>query len=159
MKVDFWETVYKRRSIREYETKNVDRKLLDDILGAAEAAPSVHNSRPWHFYVITSKSEKNSIAREMAIPFEKDLKAQRIPDRTRKIKVADSIKRFTEAPVLIIPCVVVGELIRSMPLEKRLKEDYPSVNWTVKKTYMPSPVYLTEEEMKTTDAVILGVCW
>jgi hypothetical protein len=54
---------------------------------------------------------------------------------------------------------ITGEPDITIPLEKRLKEDYPSVNWTVKKTYMPSPVYLTEEEMKTTDAVILGVCW
>ena len=54
---------------------------------------------------------------------------------------------------------ITGEPDITIPLEKRLKEDYPSVNWTVKKTYMPSPVYLTKEEMKTTDAVILGVCW
>ena len=54
---------------------------------------------------------------------------------------------------------ITGEPDITIPLEKRLKEDYPSVNWTVKKTYMPSPVYLTEEEVKTTDAVILGVCW
>ena len=54
---------------------------------------------------------------------------------------------------------ITGEPDITIPLEKRLKGDYPSVNWTVKKTYMPSPVYLTEEEIKTTDAVILGVCW
>ena len=54
---------------------------------------------------------------------------------------------------------ITGEPDITIPLEKKLRENYPSVNWTVKKSYMPSPVYLTEEEMKTTDAVILGVCW
>jgi hypothetical protein len=54
---------------------------------------------------------------------------------------------------------ITGEPDITIPLEKRLKEDYPNVNWTVKKSYMPSPVPMTEEEMKTTDAVILGICW
>lgn len=44
-------------------------------------------------------------------------------------------------------------------LEKDLKQEYPNVNWTSKKGYTPRPVELTDEERKTTDAVILGVCW
>ncbi len=44
-------------------------------------------------------------------------------------------------------------------LEKDLKQEYPDVNWTMKKGYTPRPVELTDEERKTTDAVILGVCW
>jgi hypothetical protein len=54
---------------------------------------------------------------------------------------------------------ICGEPDITIPLEKRLRSDYPNVNWTSKKSYMPSPVQLTDEEMKTTDAVILGVCW
>lgn len=54
---------------------------------------------------------------------------------------------------------ICGEPDITIPLEKRLKSDYPHVNWTVKKTYGINPVRLTEEEMKTTDAAILGVCW
>ncbi|MFC1901255.1 hypothetical protein ACFLYN_06670 [Chloroflexota bacterium] len=44
-------------------------------------------------------------------------------------------------------------------LEKKLKSEYPDVNWTVKKGYTPTPLPVSEEERKTTDAVILGVCW
>ena len=54
---------------------------------------------------------------------------------------------------------VCGEPDITIALEKRLKSDYPNVNWTMKKTYTPNPVRLSDEEMKTTDAVILGVCW
>jgi hypothetical protein len=54
---------------------------------------------------------------------------------------------------------ITGEPDITIALEKRLKQDYPNVNWTTKKSYMPNPVPLTDEEMKTTDAVILGVCW
>jgi len=54
---------------------------------------------------------------------------------------------------------ICGEPDITIALERRLKSDYPNVNWTVKKSYTPLPVQLSEEEMKTTDGVILGVCW
>jgi hypothetical protein len=54
---------------------------------------------------------------------------------------------------------ICGEPDITIALEKRLKRDYPNVNWTTKKSYTPMPVFLSEEEMKTTDGVILGVCW
>jgi hypothetical protein len=40
-----------------------------------------------------------------------------------------------------------------------LKANYSNVNWTVNKRYHIVPKELSEEERKTTDAVILGVCW
>ena len=54
---------------------------------------------------------------------------------------------------------ICGEADIWVPLEKKLKMDYPEVNWTVKKRFHIVPLELTEEERKTTDAVILGVCW
>ena len=54
---------------------------------------------------------------------------------------------------------ITGEPDITIALERQLKRDYPTVNWRVKKTYMPVQVPLSEEEMKTTDAVIQGVCW
>jgi hypothetical protein len=54
---------------------------------------------------------------------------------------------------------ITGEPDITIPLEKRLRSDYPNVNWKQKKTYTISPVELSEEEMKTADAVIQAVCW
>ncbi|MBI2851168.1 MAG: hypothetical protein HYX80_09060 [Chloroflexi bacterium] len=54
---------------------------------------------------------------------------------------------------------ICGEADIWVPLEKNLKMEYPDVNWTVKKRFHIVPLELTEEERKTTDAVILGVCW
>ncbi|MAE11342.1 MAG: hypothetical protein QGI51_05260 [Dehalococcoidales bacterium] len=54
---------------------------------------------------------------------------------------------------------ITGEPDITIPLEKRMKADYPNVNWTVKKTYGINPLTLSDEEMKTTDGVVLGVCW
>jgi hypothetical protein len=54
---------------------------------------------------------------------------------------------------------ICGEPDITIPLEKKLKSDYPQVNWTMKKTYGISPMKLSEEERKTTDALIQGVAW
>lgn len=54
---------------------------------------------------------------------------------------------------------LTGEPDTNIALEKRLKNDYPDVNWTVKKTYSTAPIELSEEEMKTTDGLIQSVCW
>jgi len=54
---------------------------------------------------------------------------------------------------------ITGEPDITIALERKLKSDYPSVNWTVKKTYGIDPVRLSEEELKTTDGVLMGVCW
>jgi len=54
---------------------------------------------------------------------------------------------------------ICGEADIWVPLEKKLKAKYPNINWTVKKRYHIVPMQLSEEERKTTDAVILGVCW
>jgi hypothetical protein len=54
---------------------------------------------------------------------------------------------------------VSGEPDIWIALEKRLKADYPNVNWKTKKTYLTNPIPLSDEEMKTADALIQGVCW
>ncbi len=54
---------------------------------------------------------------------------------------------------------ICGEADIWVPMEKMLKTEYPDINWTVNKVFNITPKPLTEEEMKTTDAVILGVCW
>jgi hypothetical protein len=54
---------------------------------------------------------------------------------------------------------ITGEPDITIPLEKKLKMDYPDVNWQVRKTYGLDPIRLSEEEMKTADGLIQAVCW
>jgi hypothetical protein len=54
---------------------------------------------------------------------------------------------------------ITGEPDITIPFERRLKMDYPNVNWRVKKTYGVDPIPLSEEEMQTADALIQAVCW
>ena len=54
---------------------------------------------------------------------------------------------------------ITGEPDITIALEKKLKMDYPDVNWTTKKSYTPGPAQMSDEEIKTTDGMIMGVCW
>lgn len=46
----------RRRSIRSYQDRSVEKEKLDTILKAAFAAPSTCNNQPWEMVVITEKS-------------------------------------------------------------------------------------------------------
>ena len=54
---------------------------------------------------------------------------------------------------------ICGEPDVTIPLEKQLKNNYPNVNWKVKKTYQTTPIPLSDEEMKTCNALIQAVAW
>ena len=90
---------------------------------------------------------------------------QKIYKCLNPVGIDETVTQFSLAPRLdtlegkTIHLSICGEADIWVPLEKRLRGDYPNVNWTVKKRYHIVPLELTEEERKTTDAVILGVCW
>ena len=56
-----------------------------------------------------------------------------------------------------------GEQGILIPLRKKLPEKYPQVNWNISfaaaHATKEGSISLTEEEMKTTDALIRGVVW
>lgn len=55
---DFLSLLKNRRSIRYFSDKPVDKALLEKILSAGVLAPSVENTQPWTFHVITDKELK-----------------------------------------------------------------------------------------------------
>jgi hypothetical protein len=81
------------------------------------------------------------------------------------VGIHESVETFPLAPRLKtldgkeIYLSICGEPDITIPLEKKLKMDYPDVNWRIKKTYSFEPVRLSEEEMKTADGLIQGVAW
>jgi hypothetical protein len=79
--------------------------------------------------------------------------------------IREGINTFPLAPRLdtvngkTIYFSITGEPDITIALEKKLKMDYPDVNWQTKKTYGIDPLRLSEEEMKTADGLIQAVCW
>ena len=54
---------------------------------------------------------------------------------------------------------ITGEPDVTIYIDKQIRAAYPKVNWTMKRSYTPVPVRLSDEERKTTDAVVLAVSW
>jgi len=75
------------------------------------------------------------------------------------------VKTFPLAPRLdtvdgkTIYLSITGEPDITIPLEKKLKNDYPNIKLRLKKTYTIEPVRMSEEEMKTADGLIQAICW
>ncbi len=60
--VDFEEVVNTRRSIREYDTKNVEDEKIEKILKAAMQAPGSRlKAEPWEFVVVKNKDTLEKI--------------------------------------------------------------------------------------------------
>jgi nitroreductase len=56
------EAIRHRRSIRKYQTKEVEKEKLNKILEAARWAPSASNKQPWHFIVVRDDETRKQLA-------------------------------------------------------------------------------------------------
>jgi nitroreductase len=79
-KMDTFEAIKKRKSVRAYEATPVPKEALEKILEAARLAPSAARVQPWHFIVVTGAEKR------------KDLSGGRFA------------KFLTEAPLVIVAC-------------------------------------------------------
>jgi nitroreductase len=59
--MDLIETIFKRRSIRNYLDKQVDRDTIMTLLKAAAAAPTAANCQPWEFIVVDEADKLSEI--------------------------------------------------------------------------------------------------
>jgi nitroreductase len=57
------DVVKKRRSIRRFLDKEIEKEKIEEVLRAAMTAPSAHNGRPWQFWVIRDKEIKEKLSR------------------------------------------------------------------------------------------------
>ncbi len=64
----FLELVQKRRSVRAYDTRPVEREKIERCLEAARLAPSACNAQPWKFTVIQDAAGIAQIAKSSLLP-------------------------------------------------------------------------------------------
>ncbi|MBC8059485.1 MAG: nitroreductase family protein [Clostridiaceae bacterium] len=63
--MDVIDIIYKRRSIRDYLDKQVDRDIIITLLKAATAAPTAVNCQPWEFIVIDEEDKLSELKEEL----------------------------------------------------------------------------------------------
>jgi len=101
----FLENQRRRRTVREYSHKMVDREVIENCLLAAGSAPSGANLQPWHFAVVSDPVIKSRI-REAAEQEEREFYGGRAPQEWLDVLAplgTDEHKPFLEiAPWLIV---------------------------------------------------------
>ncbi len=101
---EFYETMQRRRTFRDFSDRPVPRKVIEHCIRAAGTAPSGANLQPWHFVAVSDPMLKQQI-RIAAEKEEKEFYAQRAPKAWLEALAplgTDSNKPFLEiAPWLI----------------------------------------------------------
>lgn len=64
----FREEASRRRTVREFSPRPVDREVIEECLRAAGSAPSGANLQPWHFVVVSDQA----IRRQLRVLAEKE---------------------------------------------------------------------------------------
>ena len=59
----FLDLIRKRRSIRKYEDRPVDKETIDRLVEAAVRAPSSRGLNPWEFVVVTDRDKLERLSR------------------------------------------------------------------------------------------------
>ena len=102
--LSFRQELERRRTVREFSSRPIDRRIVEQCLLAAGTAPSGANLQPWQFTVITSPELKHKI-REAAEVEEREFYTRRAPqgwkDALAPLGTNEYKPFLDDAPVLI----------------------------------------------------------
>jgi coenzyme F420-0:L-glutamate ligase/coenzyme F420-1:gamma-L-glutamate ligase len=104
--------IKKRRSIRKYSSRKVERAVVREILRVAQWAPSAHNAQPWRFVVLTDDGLKQDLAEAMANAWVVDMTKDGTSAKVRENRAAASIEQFMLAPVFIVACLTMKNMAK-----------------------------------------------
>ena len=100
----FYDAIKKRRSVREFDSKDLDLNIIKKAILSAGTAPNGANLQPWHFVIIKDKKIKKKI-RSAAEKEELEFYEKKAPPEWLKALEplgTDKNKDFLEiAPILI----------------------------------------------------------
>jgi coenzyme F420-0:L-glutamate ligase/coenzyme F420-1:gamma-L-glutamate ligase len=139
-----------RRSIRKYEPKEISEEILEIILEGATWAPSAHNTQPWRFIVIKNSVLKLRLARAMAAFWKRDLIKDGVTENDCKNLVETSVERFSNAPLLVIPCLTMVGMHQYHDKQRQKIEFLMGVQ---------SVAAAIENMLLAAHAMGLGACW
>lgn len=145
-----YQIVRRRRSIRRYTGRPVERTLIERLLDAAAWAPSAHNRQPWRFVVIEDDKTKERLADAMNAVLRADLAADGLSLEQIAAHAARRRARLTRAPILILLCMTLADM-DDYPDEKRRHAE-----WTMA---TQSVALAGQNLLLAAHAEGLGACW
>src|ERR1700690_3849233 len=106
-----------RRSVRRFKPEPIPDSVIERILTTATYAPSAHNLQPWRFVIIKNPEIKSRLARALTDKMRLDMQRESAPESEIEKRVANSLHRIDEAPVIIMLCRDVAEVRVDTPEE------------------------------------------
>jgi len=91
-----------RRTVRFYTAEPVSDGVVRTLLESAACAPTAHNAQPVRYVVVHSSEAKQQLAAQMARRWRRDLERSGTPEASIKVELRFSVRRFSEAPLLIL---------------------------------------------------------
>ena len=93
-----------RRSVRRFKADPVPAPLVERILTTATYAPSAHNLQPWRFVVVTNSFGRKRLGEALTAAMRADMLSEGASESDIEQRVARSLRRLDEAPVIILMC-------------------------------------------------------
>jgi F420 biosynthesis protein FbiB-like protein len=106
-----------RRTIRRFKADAVTDSVIERILTTAACAPSAHDLQPWRFCVVTTSVVKNKLGAALTSKMRADMQAEDAPELEIEKRVANSLRRINEAPVILLLCRDVTAVRADTPEE------------------------------------------
>jgi nicotinate-nucleotide--dimethylbenzimidazole phosphoribosyltransferase len=98
----FYDLVLARRDIRRYRPDVVDSALLERVLAAGHSAPSVGQSQPWRFVVVTKPETRERAA--LLADQERLTQAAKLDPEAARHLLDLQLEGIREAPVGVVVC-------------------------------------------------------
>ena len=98
----FYAAVVARRDIRRFRADEVPEDVLERILGAAHAAPSVGHSQPWRFVVVRDRAMRDSAA--LLADREWHRQAAHFDDTSARHMLDLQLHGIRDAPMGVVVC-------------------------------------------------------
>jgi len=114
----------KRRSYRlPFETKKVNRKVIEECIEIARWAPSAHNGQQWRYIIIENNDLRTKLINKMNQKLINDLEKDGKPEDFIEAKIKKTRTNFINAPRLILLCLDKMEL-EKYPDNERLQNEF-----------------------------------
>jgi nicotinate-nucleotide--dimethylbenzimidazole phosphoribosyltransferase len=98
----FYAAVFARRDIRRFRPDDVPPAVLERILGAAHAAPSVGHSQPWRFVVVRERETRDRAA--LLADREWHRQAAHFDDNSARHMLDLQLHGIRDAPLGVVVC-------------------------------------------------------
>jgi F420 biosynthesis protein FbiB-like protein len=142
--------IAQRRSIRHFLPRPVEPDVLEQLLAAAQWAPSAHNRQPWRFVVVLGERNKRSLADRMAERLAAELRAQDVDEKAIAADTTRSRQRLTGAPVLIVVCLSMRDIDPQLDNRLQSLEEMMAAQ---------SAAMAAQNLLLAAHAASLGACW